>query len=335
MAHTGRLAETILEDEEAAPLATLASDAAVAIEELRAAARAAAEASRAASSERAYASDWRDFSAFATRIGRERLPADPETVALYVADLRRRGRRPATIARKLAAIAVYHGSTGHPTPTSHDVVRAVVRGTRRQLGVAQKQKTALELDDLRTALAAIPEDLRGRRDRAALLVGWAAALRRSELAALDVDDVAYEREGIALSIRRSKTDREAAGDVVAVPYGAEEATCPVRALQRWLAAAAIENGPLFRRVDRHGNVGVALSGRALANMVAARATAAGLDGDFAAHSLRSGFATAAARAGRLEAAIMRHGRWKSVQVARRYIRAGTRWEQNPVTDIGL
>lgn len=320
-------------EEEEAPLATLTGDTVAAIEELRAEARAAAEASRAPSSERAYAADWRDFSAFATRIGRTRLPAEPETAALYVADLRRRGRKPATIARKLAAIAVYHGSTGHSTPTSHDVVRAVVRGTRRQLGVAQKQKTALELDALRAVVAAIPEDLRGLRDRAALLIGWAAALRRSEVVALDVDDVAYEREGIVLAIRRSKTDREGAGDVVAVPYGAEEETCPVRALQRWLETAALTQGPLFRRVDRHGNVGAALSDRAVANMVAARAAAAGLDGDFAAHSLRSGFATAAARAGRLEAAIMRHGRWKSVQVARRYIRAGARWDDHPGVNL--
>ncbi len=312
-------------DEEEAPLSVLSVETAVAIEELRAEARAAAEASRAPSSERAYAGDWRDFSAFAARIGRERLPAEPETVALYVADLRRRGRKAATIARKLAAIAIYHRSTNHSTPTAHDVVKAVVRGMRRQLGVAQQQKTALELDGLQLVLAAIPEDLRGLRDRAALLVGWAAALRRSELAMLAVNDVAYEPEGMVLAIRRSKTDREAAGDVVAVPYGEEETTCPIRSLQRWLEAAAIAKGPLFRRIDRHGNIGTALSDRALANMVTARAATAGLDGDFTAHSLRSGFATAAARAGRLGAAIMRHGRWKSVQVARRYIRAGTRW----------
>jgi len=118
--------------------------------------------------------------AFAARIGRQRLPAEAETVALYVADLTRRGRRPATIARKLAAIAVFHRSTDHPTPTDHDVVRAVVRGTRRQLGVAQPQKTALELDALRTVILTIPDDLRGLRDRALLLIGWTAALCRSE-----------------------------------------------------------------------------------------------------------------------------------------------------------
>jgi site-specific recombinase XerD len=196
-------AEALLDEE--APLSVLTADTQAAIEQLRADARAAAEASRAPSSERAYAADWRDFCAFAARIGRARLPAEAETVALYVADLTRRGRRPATISRKLAAIAVYHRSMDHPTPTDHDVVRAVVRGTRRQLGVAQPQKTALELDPLRTAVLAIPADLRGLRDRALLLLGWAAALRRSELVALEVGDLGFEPEGVVLTIRRSKT----------------------------------------------------------------------------------------------------------------------------------
>jgi integrase len=324
-----------LDDEEEAPLSVLTADTAAAIDQLRADARAAAEASRAPSSERAYAADWRDFSAFAYRIGRKQLPAEPETVALYVADLTRRGRRPATIARKLAAIAVYHRSLDHAAPTDHDVVRAVVRGTRRQLGVAQPQKTALELDALRSVVLMIPADLRGLRDRALLLIGWTAALRRSELVALEVGDLNFEPEGVVLTIRRSKTDREGAGASVAVPLGGEEATCPVGALRRWLAAAAIGEGRVFRRIDRHGHLGPTLSDRALAEIVASRAAAAGFEGDFAGHSLRAGFATAAARAGRLEVAIMRHGRWKSVQIARRYIRQGARWDDNPAAGLGL
>jgi Phage integrase family len=114
-----------------------------------------------------------------------------------------------------------------------------------------------------------------------------------------------------LTIRRSKTDRDGAGATVAVSLGEEEATCPVRALRRWLETAAVSEGRVFRRIDRHGHPGPTLSDRALAEIVAARAAAAGLEGDFAGHSLRAGFATAAARAGRSEAAIMRHGRWKS------------------------
>jgi integrase len=138
-----------------------------------------------------------------------------------------------------------------------------------------------------------------------------------------------------LTIRRSKTDREGAGATVAVPVGGEEATCPVGAVRRWLETAAIDEGRVFRRIDRHGNLGPTLSDRALAEIVAMRAAAAGIEGDFAGHSLRAGFATAAARAGRSESAIMRHGRWKSVQIARRYIRRGARWDDNPAAGIGL
>jgi len=138
-----------------------------------------------------------------------------------------------------------------------------------------------------------------------------------------------------LRIRRSKTDREGAGATVAVPLGAEEGSYQVGALRRWLEAAATSEGRVFRRIDRHGHLGPTLSDRALAEIVTARAAAAGLEGDFAGHSLRAGFATAAARAGRSEAAIMRHGRWKSVQIARRYIRQGARWDDNPAADLGL
>jgi integrase len=110
---------------------------------------------------------------------------------------------------------------------------------------------------------------------------WAAALRRSELVALEVGDLSFEPEGVVLTIRRSKTDREGAGATVPVPFGGEEATCPVGALRRWLAAAAIRQGRVFRRIDRHGNLGSTLSDRALAEIVATRAAAAGLEGDFA------------------------------------------------------
>jgi integrase len=115
----------------------------------------------------------------------------------------------------------------------------------------------------------------------------------------------------------------------------EEKEQPVRSGPCALDTAAVSEGRVFRRIDRHGRLGPTLSDRALADIVAARAAAAGLEGDFAGHSLRAGFATAAAGAGRSEAAIMRHGRWKSVQIARRYIRQGARWYDNPAADLGL
>ena len=304
------------------------------VAKLRAAARAAADTSRAKSTERAYGNDWRDFCTFARLIGRAPHPAEAETVALYVTDLARRGRAPATIARRLVSIAVYHRAAGYTSPTEHGVVRAVVSGLRRQLGVAQQQKTALEIDALRVVLARIPGNVRGLRDRALLLIGWAAALRRSELAALRVSDLQFEPNGLIIALRRSKTDQEASGEVVAIPFGAQADTCPVRAVHSWLAVVGDE-GAVFCRIDRHGNIGSNLTTTAIASIIRARTAAAEIPGDFAGHSLRAGFATTAAHAGRSETSIMRHGRWKSIGIARRYIREGSRWLDNPAADLGL
>ncbi len=197
-----------------------------------------------------------------------------------------------------------------------------MRGTRRQLSAWRSRRGR------RSRSLAIAADLRGLRDRALLLVGWAVALRRSELVGLKVADLSFELEGVVLTIRRSKTDREGgrASASVAVPLGEQEATLSGHGVAplardcggRRGARLSPDRSP--RQPPRKS-----LSDRALAEIVAARAAAAGLEGDFAGHSLRAGFATAAARAGRSEAAIMRHGRWKSVQIPRRYIRQGACW----------
>jgi integrase len=161
-------------------------------------------------------------------------------------------------------------------------------------------------------------------------------LRRSELVGINFEDLRFEEEGLVIHIRRSKTDQESAGDKVAIVMGSEAKTCPVTSLRRWLEMSGIRSGPVFRRVRRGGAVGsVALTGYAVALVAAARAAEAGLEGDFAGHSLRSGFATAAARAGSSERAIMRHGRWRDSTSARRYVRDGNRWEDNPTSKIGL
>ncbi len=303
-------------------------------EQLEERARAYAEAARAPATLRAYAADWRAFSAWCAAQGVDALPATPHTVALFLADL---PGRPSTLRRKLAAIAVMHRASGHDSPTEHGVVRATFAGIRRERGIAPRPKTALLVEELRTALATCGERRIDVRDRALVLIGFAGALRRSELVGLDVSDVAVEGEGLVLRLRRSKTNQEGELEEVAVLYGSDPQTCPVRALQAWLATGAIVEGPLFRAVDRAGRVG---SGRLTARIVGERVkkigARSGLDPDsYAAHSLRSGFATSAARANKSEAAIMRQGRWKSIPVARRYIRAGSRWHDHAGAGIGL
>ncbi len=297
-------------------------------------ARAYAEAARTPATLRAYATDWRAFTVWCAAHGVHALPATPHTVALFLADLI---GRPSTLRRKLAAIAVMHRAAGHDSPTDHGMVRATFAGIRRERGVAPRQKTALLADELRAALATCGERPIDIRDRALILVGFAGALRRSELVGLDVSDVAFEADGLVLRLRRSKTNPEGELEEVAVLYGSDPQTCPVRWLKAWLAASTIGEGPLFRAVDRAGRVG---RGRLTARIVGERVkkigARSGLDPhSYAAHSLRSGFATSAARANKSEAAIMRQGRWKSIPVARRYIRAGSRWHDHAGAGIGL
>jgi len=296
-----------------------------------------AEGSRAANTVRAYESDLRTFCAWCRDRDLTCLPASAETVSLYAAWCADR-YRPATIERRLASIAAAHSTAGYEPPTTHGVVRAVLRGIRRAKGTAQTRKRALLVDDLRKLVAVIEDDrLIGTRDRALLLLGFASALRRSELVGLDRNDVRVENEGVIVTLRKSKTDQEAQGVEVAVLYGSNPSTCPVRALQAWLDESGIVDGPLFRGMDRHGNIRpTRLTERIVAAIVKQYATRAGFDpAEFGGHSLRSGFATSAARAGKSEAAIMRQTRHKSVTVARRYIREGTIWNDHAGANIGL
>jgi len=182
-----------------------------------------------------------------------------------------------------------------------------------------------------------PTSLIGVRDRALLLVGFAGAFRRSELVSLDVADVAFGADGLIVQLRRSKTDQEGEGRKVGLPFGSNPLTCPVRAVRAWLDVAVIVRGPIFRPVDRHGNVaGTQLTDQSVALVVKRCAKAAGLDPRrYAGHSLRSGLATAAAMADVSERAIMAQTGHKSLPMVRRYIRDGSLFRRNAAAAVGL
>jgi integrase len=298
--------------------------------------RADAKRSISASTRQGYA---RDLVAFATWCQTRRLvslPAEPQSLAAYLRDLAR-SDRPATIGRKLAAIAVAHRDAGLESPTEHGMVKRILAGIRREKGTAPHHKSALLVDDLRRIIAPLGESLLDRRDRALMLLGFAAALRRSELVALRVDDIRFEEEGLVLTLRPSKTNEGGRLETVAVANGSEPTTCPVRALRAWLAAAGLVNGPLFLGLSPQGGLRTApLGDRMVAHVVKRRCKAVEIDPkDFAGHSLRRGFAAAAARAKKPDRTIKRHGRWRSTAMLDRYIEDGTRWEDNASTGIGL
>jgi integrase len=289
----------------------------------------------AANTRRAYASDWSDFTTYCAACGVAALPAAESTVRAYIAHLADQGRKVATIRRRVASIAAVHHVAGVPTPTTSTEVRATLRGIAREVGTAQRAVAPVEVDVLSAMVATIPQTMHGRRDRALLALGFAAALRRSELVALKVEDVAFVPKGVELTIRRSKTDQTAQGRRVAVPFGRKSGVCPVTLLREWLDASGISSGPLFRRVDRHGNVGAtALDGSSVARIVKSNADAVGHDAErFAGHSLRAGFVTSAVRARVPVHRIMDQTGHQSDTSFRRYIRYADAFEDNAAAEV--
>jgi integrase len=220
----------------------------------------------------------------------------------------------------------------------HPAIRETMKGIRRKHGTAATKKEAAVSAIIRDAMDKLEKlpGLRPLRNRALLLVGFAAALRRSELVALDVTDLRFVPEGVVLTLRRSKTDAEGRGTEIAIPCGTSERTCPVLTLRAWLEAAGIESGAVFRSVNRHGGLGVRLSDRDVALAVKQAVEAAGYKPEaYSGHSLRSGFITSAARAGVPEAHIQNQSRHKSLPVLRGYIRRGSLFVDNAAAKVGL
>lgn len=329
-------------------------------------ARAFARAATAANTKRAYRADWADFCAWCDDRGLPALPASPETVALYIAsraevgppdedERATAGLKVSTLERRLSAINQAHRQTGHEAPASRrdEPLHSVWAGITRTKGVAPEKVAPALPDDLRHMVEALPREgtpsgddgeltFRSKRDRALLLVGFAGALRRSELVAIEADHVQFTADGMRLFLPRSKADQEGRGAVLGVHYGRSPLTCPVRSLRSWLQAAREHTGaplagPVFRKVDRWGALWEAgLTSGAVARLVKKAASRAGLDPAlYSGHSLRAGFATQAARAGKHERSIMRHTRHKSERVLREYIREGALFEENPTDGIGL
>lgn len=294
------------------------------------------ERSRAPATRRAHKSDWSGFLRWCTAEGRQPLPASPETVAEYLA-AHGASHKPATLRRWLATISVAHDAAGLPTPTKDVLVRSVLAGIRRTRGVAPNKKDPLIVSDLRRVLTALPTTTTGLRDRAVIGIGFAGSMRRSEVSGLDVTDVAFEAGGMTLTIRRSKTDQEALGREIGVPFGHDPDTCPVRALVTWLTAAEITSGPIFRGVGRYGTVSRRrLCDRSVADIVKGAVTRVGLDSRrFAGHSLRSGFATSAARAGLEPAEIALQTGHRDLRVLDGYIHHARVLDHSPALAVRL
>lgn len=292
---------------------------------------------RSAATLRAYRADWRAFATWCAAHQLAALPAAPETIALYITEQARRAKV-STITRHLASISQAHKEQRHESPTRAAVVQNVLKGIRRAKGTAPAQKAAAEIATIRAMVATLDTTLQGIRDRAVLLVGFAGAFRRSELAGLSVADVEFTNDGVVITLPRSKTDQEGEGMLKGIPYGSTPATCPVRALRAWLDAGGITAGPLFRSVWKGGRRlrPTALNDRAIAEVVKRAAAAAGYDpARFSGHSLRAGLATTAGAMGVDERTIMEQTGHKTTTMVRRYIRRGALFRNNAAAKVGL
>lgn len=292
--------------------------------------------SKASNTLRAYRADWNDFQDWCHHAHRDALPAEPDTVALYIASLAE-GLKVSTIRRRLAAISKVHQYEGLESPTKHGIVADVLDGIKREIGYLQNGKSPLLTDDVLEMVKVQADTVSGLRNRALLLIGFAGCLRRSEIVGLDVSDCTFAEEGVVLLLRRSKTDQFGEGIKKAIPFGRKANSCPVRALRHWLDVLGESSGPVFRRVTKGQRVlDNRLTPQSVALIVKQSALEAGLDpSQYSGHSLRSGFATQAAISGAEERAIMEQGAWKSPLMARRYIRDANLFRNNAADSLGL
>jgi len=306
-----------------------------------------AEASRTESTHRAMQSSWNDVEAWCRQRGFPSLTIvpSPDVIALYLAD-RADSFSPQTLTKRLTSITLAlrdAGFTGlSPASTRQPIVRKVLRGIRRTKGVAPgpNQKQPLLTGHIRQLVATCGDDLQGLRDVALILTAFSAGgLRRENAVAVTVESLEFCDAGMVHHQGRSKTDQGGIGRIIGIPFGSNPATCPVRAMRRWLEASQIKSGPVFRAVRvRRGRQAVddgALNPASVNYIIKRAARRAGLDDAlFGAHSVRSGFCSQASLqvSDRLIAKQSGHKTTKSLD---RYVRLAGAFRENAADSLGL
>jgi len=276
----------------------------------------------------AYKSTWRSFVTFCEAAGIEAAPS-AQAACAYALHLAELGRASSTIDRAMTALGQVARARGLEPPTADSRVAEVLAGLRRRIGTRPARKAALTPRQVRDMLEGLPAGKRGLRDRCMLLLGFAGAFRRSELVAVDVEHLQWCDEGVRVLVPRSKTDQTGEGMTKAIPPGRSEQTCPVRSLRAWLEASSIESGPVFRHVAAGDRVtGRRIGDRQVARLVQSAAKRAGIEADLAAHSLRAGLITAAAKAGRSDWSIMRQSGHASPATLAAYVREARLFDDN-------
>ena len=283
--------------------------------------------SKALNTLRAYKADYKDFALFCIKHGFKSMPSKAKIISLYLTHLSQTSKF-STLKRRLASISVIHRLSGHYIDTKHPMITENLMGIKRVKGSYQKAKKPILLNDLKSIINVINQDRNEKRrlkNKALILIGFAGGFRRSELVAIQFEDIDFVKEGVKIFIKRSKTDQSGEGMTKGIPYFLNQDYCPVTSLKDWIKKSEIKSGKVFDMSDKN----VALT-------VKKYTAIAGLDSKrYSGHSLRSGFATSAAELGAEERSIMAMTGHKTTQMVRRYIKEANIFKNNALNKIKI
>ena len=296
--------------------------------------------SKAKNTLRAYKSDFKDFAAFCAKHGFNSMPTEPKVVSLYLTHLSTSSKT-STLRRRLVSIGVIHKLKGHYLDTKHPIIIENLMGIKRKKGSIQTGKKPLLINHLKNIINVIDEQkiekIKKLRNRTIILIGFGGGFRRTELISIDYEDIDLVEEGAKITLRRSKTDQFGEGHVKGLPYFTNEKYCPVTSLKNWLNLSKIKTGPIFRRFAK-GSIltNHRLTDQSVVLIIKNCLKLAGIENqNFSGHSLRSGFATAAAESGADERSIMAMTGHKTSQMVRRYIKEANIFKNNALSKIKI
>ena len=292
------------------------------------------------STEKAYKFDWVSFEKFCKIKNYQSLPAKYETIGeylVYLADIKK--RKPSTIERHISAILRKHRMKKHPLDSKHKYIRPTLEGIKRVKGTKKTQSKAILEPTLKKMIDSIGvDDIRSIRDKSLILLGFVGAFRRSELVNIDYEDIEeIGTEGLIINIKSSKTDQKSEGKKLAIPYSDNENYCPVKKLQQWLDVSQIISGPVFRKINKSNLIQeTRLADKVVAMKVKTYLEKAGLNyKEYAGHSLRRGFVTAAALAGASLEEIKRTTGHKSDKIVQGYLDDASLVKENAAKKLNL
>jgi len=297
--------------------------------------------SKAKNTVRAYKSDFNDFGLFCAKNGFKSLPTEPKIVSLYLTYLSTKDSKMSTLKRRLVSIGVIHKLKGHYLDTKHPSIIENIMGIKRRKGSVQKGKKPILISNLKEIINVIDkqkiEKIKKLRDRSIILIGFSGGFRRNEIVSLNYEDLDFVKEGLKITLRRSKTDQFGEGSLKGLPYFDSPEYCPVVSIQNWLNLSEINSGPLFRRFTKGSKLSEKrLTDQTVALLIKEYLELTGIDSkNYSGHSLRSGFATSAAEAGAEERSIMAMTGHKSTEMVRRYIKEANLFKNNALNKIKI